>query len=71
MQMCDCQDTHTSKRQHASEQLKNLLLCFVLLEANKMSAPSVLGEGFCWQRVLLLGQGPGSRALGLVPHLCS
>lgn len=45
MQMCDCQDMHTSKRQRASEQLKTY--CFVLfcLRQTKCQPPQ------SWERV--------------------
>ena len=45
MQMCDCQDTHTSKRQCASEQFKTY--CFVLfcLRQTKCQPPQ------SWERV--------------------
>lgn len=48
MQMCDCQDMHTSKGQHASEQLKTY--CFVLfcLRQTKCQAPQ------SWERVFLV-----------------
>lgn len=51
--------------------VKNLLLCFVLLEANKMSRPSVLGEGFhCWC-VLCTELEPTRQDLGFVSYPCS
>lgn len=59
MQMCDCQDMHTSKRQRASGQFKTY--CFVLFCFRQTCQPLHLEGGF-----LLL---PGAFALSLSPQV--